>query len=299
MENFGIILVGMTFLLSLLFTFVSIKRLSSLGIVSNDLHKKEKPKRPKIGGIGIAAAFAIAVVFLYVRNSSFTTLVLLLAFLTEAAIGLTDDLLAFKPWRKLILASFGTIPLLLLTNLDPLSVIFIFSAVTIASNWTNMLAGFNGLEAGLGVIMLFFLALNTTAQNTQLIMLIYAAALFGFLMFNRYPAKVFPGDVGTLPLGAVLVGATLMGAPFYKLAILFIPHFIDAALKFTSFGIMSSSITKPTEIKNGFLTVQKGGNKSYLSLSRVILLIKPMREWELVLVLWIIEIICGAATLLI
>ncbi|HIK02215.1 TPA: glycosyl transferase [archaeon] len=298
METINLILIGAAFLLSMGFTVFSIKRLGNLGIVARDLHKENSPKRPKIGGIGISAAFSIVLVLFYALDGSFTTLVILLAFLVQAAIGLMDDLLAFKPWRKLILASFGAIPLLFLTDLNPFAIIFVFAAVTIASNWTNMVAGFNGLEAGMGAIMLAFLALNTGAQHTQAILLIYAAVLAGFLIFNRYPAKIFPGDSGTLPIGAVLVGATLIGAPFYKLAILLIPYAIDAALKFTSFGIMSSSMTTPTKVKNGLLFVEKG-KKSYLSLSRAILSFRPMREWELVLTILAIEIIMGMLTLII
>ncbi|HIJ97918.1 TPA: glycosyl transferase [archaeon] len=299
METINLILIGAAFLLSMGFTVFSIKRLGNLGIVARDLHKENSPKRPKIGGIGISAAFSIVLVLFYALDGSFTTLVILLAFLVQAAIGLMDDLLAFKPWRKLILASFGAIPLLFLTDLNPFAIIFVFAAVTIASNWTNMVAGFNGLEAGMGAIMLTFLALNTGAQHTQAILLIYAAVLAGFLIFNKYPAKIFPGDSGTLPIGAVLVGATLIGAPFYKLAILLIPYAIDAALKFTSFGIMSSSMTKPTEVKNGYLVMPKEGAKSYLSLSRLILSFRSMREWELVFTVWTIEIIIGMLTLII
>lgn len=298
MEFADLSLMALAFLLSAGLALFSIKRLGILGIVSDDLHKSDRPKRPRVGGIGIAAAFTIAMVAAYLLKNSFALLIILLAFLAEAAIGLIDDLLRFMPWRKLILASFGAIPLLLLIKAEPISILFLFAAITVAANWTNMLAGFNGLESGMGIIMLFFLALNTQAQNTQLILLVYAAALAGFLLFNKYPAKIFPGDAGTLPVGVVLVGATFLGAPFYKLAILFMPHAVDALLKFTSFGIMSSAITKPTEIKNGFLVVNKNPwGKSYLSLSRAILSIKPLREWELVLIIWVIEIILGMVTL--
>ena len=146
METINLILIGAAFLLSMGFTVFSIKRLGSLGIVARDLHKENSPKRPKIGGIGISAAFSIVLVLFYALDGSFTTLVILLAFLVQAAIGLMDDLLAFKPWRKLILASFGAIPLLFLTDLNPFAIIFVFAAVTIASNWTNMVAGFNSLR---------------------------------------------------------------------------------------------------------------------------------------------------------
>ncbi len=299
MEQIEILLIGIAFALSVIFTFAAIKRLNILGIVSPDLHKSEQPKRPKIGGIGTAAAFSIAIIAAYFIEESFVFLVILLAFLAEATIGLIDDLLQFAPWRKLFLASFGAIPLILLIRPDPLVIVFLFAAVTIASNWTNMVAGFNGLESGTGAIMLFFLALSTPVKNTQIVLLIYAAALFGFLIFNKYPAKIFPGDVGTLPIGTILVAATFLGAPFYKLAILFIPHAIDAALKLASFGFFSSAQTKPTEIKGGFLITPKAGSKTYLSLSRAILSLKPLKEWELVLAIWIIEIMLGAVTLVI
>src|SRR3989344_4763602 len=293
METVDIALIMLAFLLSVTFTLLVIKRLNILGIVSEDLHKKERPRKPKIGGVGIAAAFTISIVAAYFLKSSFVFAIILLAFLTEATIGLIDDLLQFAPWRKLVLASFGAIPLLLLIPIEPFTIVILFFAVTIASNWTNMLAGFNGLESGLGAIMLFFIALSTPMQNAQIILLIYAAALVGFLIFNKYPAKIFPGDVGTLPIGTVLIAATLIGAPFYKLAILFIPHVVDAILKFTTFGVFSSAQTKPTEVRAVFLTPPKNGNKSYLSLSRVILKFKPLREWELVSVIWGLEILLG------
>lgn len=299
MEIFDFLLIGTGFFISLVLTFLIIKPLNSLEIVGVDLHKTEKQKRPKIGGLGIAIAFIVTIVILYLNQNSFTILVLLLAFFIEATIGLLDDFFPFKPLRKIMFASFGAIPLLFLINLDPISIIFLFVGVSIASNWTNMLAGFNGLEAGMGALMLFFLAMSTKSQDTQLILLIYSASLIGFLLLNRYPAKIFPGDVGTLPIGTVLIGATLLGASFSKLAILFIPHFVDALLKFSSYGIMSSSMTKPTEINNGVLTVTKNGNIQYLSLCRAILILKPLKEWELVLIIWTIEIILGVVTLLI
>jgi len=298
-EVLKLALIILAFFLSLGSTFFLINFLISLEIVGVDLHKKGRPKRPKMGGLGIAFAFTIVISIMYFIENSFIILVLLLAFLIEAAIGFMDDLWEFNPWQKVILTSFGAIPLLFLINLNPIAIILLFVVVMIASNWTNMLAGFNGLEAGLGVIILFFLAINTTHQDTKLLLLIYAVVLFAFLLLNKYPAKIFPGDVGTLPIGTILIGATLAGAPFYKLLILLVPHFVDSFLKFSSFGIMSSSMTRPTEIHNGYLTVSKNDKTNYLSLSRAILSIKPLREWELVLIIWTIEIILGVMTLLI
>lgn len=292
-ENYLLILFA--FFLSVLITKFVIKREASLGLVAEDLHKEKKVMVPKVGGVAIAVAFSIVMISAYVLKGSLIYPVVLLAFLVSTAVGLIDDYFEFPPWRKLILPSFGAIPLLILIPWDPLRIVALFAFVSVASNWTNMLAGFNGLEVGLGAIMLFFLALNTGPVNAFIILMVYAGVLLGFLVFNKYPAKVFPGDTGTIPIGAVLVSATLLGAPAYKLLILFIPHMVDAVLKFTSAGIMDSRNFRPSRIKNGYLVP----GRSYLSLSKLLMKIRPLKEWQLISIYWTAEICLGIITLLI
>ena len=99
----------------------------------------------------------------------------------------------------------------------PLMMTFIIDA-------TNMYAGMNGLEAGLAsinasalvVYILLMPYLKGTAMSTeQLEGGIIAGALLGaslaFLIFNKYPAKVLMGDVGTLPIGATIAAALIVG----------------------------------------------------------------------------------------
>ncbi len=295
METEMVYLILTGFGLSILFTKITIWRQVFLGLVAVDLHKKDKPKVPKIGGVGIALAFSGAMVAAYLVKGSLVYPVILTAFLISCIFGLLDDYISFEPWRKIILASFGAIPLLVLIAWNPLTIIFLFGLIAVFSNWTNMLAGFNGLEIGLGAIALFFLALNTGAEHSALILLIYSGVLIGFLLFNKYPAKIFPGDSGTMPIGAVLAACTLLGAPLLDLFILFIPHIIDSALKFSSAGVMNSQNYKPSTVKKGYLVP----GKSYLSLSKLLMRLKPMREWQLVAVFWIIEIGLGLVTLMV
>lgn len=71
------------------------------------------------------------------------------------------------------------------------------------ANAVNMLAGFNGLEAGMGLVAVGSLAViayligETTAFILSIIML---GALLATLYFNWFPAKVLIGDVGTLTI---------------------------------------------------------------------------------------------------
>ncbi|MDP6704514.1 MAG: glycosyl transferase, partial [archaeon] len=108
-------------------------------------------------------------------------------------------------------------------------------------------------------------------------------------------ATVFPGDVGTLPIGAFLAASAALGAPLLPLMILSIPYFFDMLLKFITMGIASSKRIVPTRVENGILVPQK----SYLSLTNLILRIKGMREWQLVAIYWLVEIALGIVTLVI
>lgn len=82
----------------------------------------------------------------------------------------------------------------------PFVVIF-FAAVTNAVNLTD---GLDGLSSSVtSVVLLYFILLAHRVGDSGV--LIFAMALLGgvlgFLKFNRYPAKVFMGDTGSLALG--------------------------------------------------------------------------------------------------
>jgi UDP-N-acetylglucosamine--dolichyl-phosphate N-acetylglucosaminephosphotransferase len=97
-----------------------------------------------------------------------------------------------------------------------------------------MLAGFNGMEAGMGFVMFAFLsffAVTNSKFDMLAISLPMMGALFGFLLLNRYPSKIFPGDVGTLSIGAALACAVIIGN-FEALGfVLILPYLLDFAIK--------------------------------------------------------------------
>lgn len=106
-------------------------------------------------------------------------------------------------------------------------------AILCCSNATNFLAGFNGLEAGMGLVLHIALGLYALSQgqtNAALIALTFAGALLAFLRYNWYPAQVFPGDLN-YTIGAVCVCVTVIGN-MEKFAILcFTPWILEALLK--------------------------------------------------------------------
>jgi len=120
-------------------------------------------------------------------------------------------------------------------------------AILCCSNATNFLAGFNGLEAGMGSVALLSLGIYALRQGQ-----LNAA--------NWYPASVFPGDLN-YTIGAVYAGVTVIGN-MEKFAILcFIPYILEAFLKAASrfeaesYGILQETGTvKPREKKIRGLT---------------------------------------------
>jgi UDP-N-acetylglucosamine--dolichyl-phosphate N-acetylglucosaminephosphotransferase len=169
-------------------------------------------------------------------------------------------------------------------------------AVLCCCNATNFLAGFNGLEAGMGSVLLFSLGIYAYHQgqvNSAMISICFAAALLAFLRYNWYPAKVFPGDLN-YTIGAVFVSATVIGN-MEKFAILcFIPYIIEAFLKAASrFEAESYGVLQP----DGTL---KPRGENIRGLTHIVMRLGKFTETQVSMVLIGFEIVvCAIAFLVI
>jgi UDP-GlcNAc:undecaprenyl-phosphate GlcNAc-1-phosphate transferase len=76
--------------------------------------------------------------------------------------------------------------------------------VTNAINLSDGLDGLAGGEALLSFSIIGLLAYESNNISIILIVLAIVGAVFGFLRFNTYPAKIFMGDTGSLFLGFIL-----------------------------------------------------------------------------------------------
>ena len=235
-----------------------IPRLMRAGIVGPDMHKSTLERIPEMGGIATAAGFAAGTSFVIGAASFFRLfpdvntihlLASLAAVLMAGLIGMVDDLLGLHKGIKAFLPVLAAIPLMavraghasiaipLIGKLDlwvfyPLLVIP--SGFTVAANGVNMLAGFNGLEAGLGIVVMSSLAViaGFRGEFTALIILLAGAgALLGVLRLNWFPASLFLGDVGTLSIGAIIASAVIVGDMEVAGLILLIPYGVDFLIK--------------------------------------------------------------------
>jgi len=275
--------------ISLLMVFIKIMINYKYGY---DLHKREKIKVPEMGGI---IPVLISGVLLISKSLPLSFIMFI-----SGIVGAYDDLYKLSPIKKLtVLFLIGLIVGYLLFGFDIVKLIIIGLGVSISSNLTNMLAGFNGLEIGLGVISAIFLGILLFLSGDYeglSIILIFIGSYLGLLLFNKYPSKVFPGDVGTLPIGAFLFTVSFWKGLLLEYIIIMIPYIIDATLKYYSAGITKREDHKPTTIGNDGKLYVSGG---YLSLPRIILLRYPMEEYKIVILIWGISILCGILSILV
>lgn len=235
-----------------------VPRLGRTGIFGHDLHKSGRPKIPEMGGLITVAGFGAGVLMAVGLMTFFPLLsgvnyVHLLAVLSTVLlttlIGIVDDLMDIRQLAKAFLPLVAALPLVTVQIgrtwmelplfgrvefgiLYPL--ILVPVGITGAANALNMLGGFNGLELGMGLAAMGSLALIAAmvdAPTSLLLLVAGCGALLGTLPFNRYPAKVFVGDVGTLSMGAIIAASVMIGGLQAAGLIVIVPYMVDFVLK--------------------------------------------------------------------
>jgi len=255
----------------------------SRGIVGKDMNKFQKPLVAELGGIPIFMGFAlgsiIAVFFSTYLGFELDLLNLIAGVLTVTFIGfigLVDDIIGWKKgirqWQHALFPIGAALPLMAVNISNPpmilpiigllpaefvlpfgvisfgiiYSLVIVPIGVTGASNATNMLAGLNGLEAGLSFLIistLFIVAAITGKAEAMIVAAAMMGTLLAFLRFNYFPAKIFGGDGLTLMSGASIAVISILGdmekIGVALMALFFIELYLKAKSKFQaeSFGI--------------------------------------------------------------
>jgi UDP-GlcNAc:undecaprenyl-phosphate GlcNAc-1-phosphate transferase len=137
-------------------------------------------------------------------------------------VGLVDDAIALRPISKLILEAAAVVTATVLWRApalapwpilsDGLIVFWLLATV----NAFNLIDGLDGLAGGIGIAAATAITLVGVVRHDGLLAcqaLAIAGALGGFLIFNLYPASIFMGDAGALPLGFLLGAIALNAGP--------------------------------------------------------------------------------------
>jgi len=189
-------------------------------------------------------------------------------------LGITFSLLLFGPsmeWLGIPLGNHGDrlwVPSMGLLHLGGIALPLFLAIFTIpaAANAVNLTDGMDGLASGLLVItfgsFLFVatsMALPFESLPASRECAIWCAAAMGsclaFLRLNRYPAKIFMGDTGSLPLGGLLGGcAILLRAELLLglIGIIFVVETLSVMIQVISFQTRGKRIFRCTPIHHHF-----------------------------------------------
>jgi UDP-N-acetylglucosamine--dolichyl-phosphate N-acetylglucosaminephosphotransferase len=286
-------------------------------ILGIDQQKKEKPRIATSGGIVVISGI-LAGGFCYIGAVTFFThtainllsllaaycsilIIMIVGFLDDVNIrvepsndkGMSEHRVGLKQWQKPLLVIPAAIPLMAISagvtemtlpilgviDLGIIYPIFLIPiAVVCVSNATNMLAGMNGLEAGLGFVShlaLGFYALYFNRMEAAVLAFTTAFSLLAFLRWNWYPAKFLPGDSLTYLIGATFVSTVIIGNMEKFGIIIFTPWVIESFLKLRSkFGARSLGVLQ----KDGTL---KAPYEKIYSLTHVLMKSSKLKEKQI------------------
>lgn len=235
--------IGLGLILSLILGKILIpvlKRLHAGQSIREDGPKSHMVKSgtPTIGGL--IFLFSAIITTLLTGNFKVSVFMILFSTLVFGAVGFIDDYIKVVMKRNLGLRAYQKLFLQILTaviliiyqynsknmgtdlyipflrdyrSIGVFYIPFIIFVIVGTVNSVNLTDGLDGLSSSVTIIcLLFFNVVAVKFQRYEIaaFSLALAGALIGFLFFNKYPAKVFMGDTGSLALGGAISAIALL-----------------------------------------------------------------------------------------
>lgn len=331
-EGSLLLAIAATFSFSLAIVVIAIpgllRKMREGGMVGNDVNKPSRHEVPELGGIAALFAFSISLsIIVGVQKivgdiAEPPYLAVISVFFIAAMVGLIDDVSNIPQRLKVVGVGFAALPLMLVHLGTEVSfpfghtialvgsmyfvywLVLVPAGVTGVANAMNMSAGYNGLESGqiaiISAAMLAMLGLRGAPEHSVIIMAALFGAAIGLYAFNRYPARVFVGDIGTLGMGAALAAGIILGHIEVYGIIAIAPAFYEGFATFY-YGLVKRvpdrrhACHHPVIREDGTLEPPKGAGRytlAYYLLSR-----KPMTERQLVRTIFSLYAITSATGL--
>lgn len=310
-----------------------IRKMKQLGNVGEDVNKKGKPPVAESGGIVAVFSFSIAM-FTIAGIASLSNvneeIVLPLqaassVFIAASIIGFIDDYGLTTRRQKAALALFAGLPLVFLRPVASVLelpfmtldftgyelagfrltyilfwLVLVPFGVMASANAFNMAAGYNGIESGIPIIssaaMVAVVTIRGHDTGSTVIFIGLIGTATAVYVFNRFPARVFVGDVGTLGFGATYAAAAILGNVAFWAIIAILPMFFElaATIYYSSrHRERRQACHSPVLLPRGRLKPPRGAK--YYTLAYYLLARRPMTEPELVTRIHALYILCGLA----
>tara|TARA_B100000886_G_scaffold312996_1_gene249331 strand:+ start:208 stop:1200 length:993 start_codon:yes stop_codon:yes gene_type:complete len=211
-----------------------------------DYRKINKRSLVRVGGICFIASFIISslIILFFTKYNLITTdgyknffTISIIISIFSFLLGFADDLKSLSPifrlFMQIIISAFVWICGVQITNIDIsflrldiefiqvskftsffLTIIWI-TGITNAINWIDGLDGLASSLVGVSSLSLGILFIGNGNIQEGLVLIGISGSCLGFLIFNRYPAKLIMGDGGSYFLGFNLGYLSILGSSSY------------------------------------------------------------------------------------
>jgi UDP-GlcNAc:undecaprenyl-phosphate GlcNAc-1-phosphate transferase len=222
--------------------------------------KSHKHLVSRLGGIGIFCAFTITSLIFILPDNTLKINYVLCACIILFSMGIKDDLKGVNPRTKFIVQIAAAFILVILGEIKVIGfygvlgvgaipyigqVLLSVFIIVLIINAFNLIDGINTLAVAIGITTMgCYGVLFAILKQHESAFLAFAlmGALFGFLRYNRSPARLFMGDTGSMLIGIIaavltirfinlseahppIKGFNIHSAPAVALAILVVPVF--------------------------------------------------------------------------
>ncbi len=197
-------------------------------------------------------------------------------------------------------------------------VLFLVTAaffVAATTNALNLHDGMDGLAAGTSIQVLATMAaiLMVTGQwPLAAVAAAGAGSVAGFLIFNRYPASIFMGEIGSLFVGGLMAGLAVAGGIevwFIPLTLIYIVETLSVMMQVVYFKLTKEytpekPMSKPAIIWLKLTKRLPGEGKRLFRMAplhhhfEAVAHDRGMTEWQVVAYFWIAQLVLCAAVLL-
>ena len=234
------------------------KLLLEANITGRDVHKPDTPLLPEAAGISAGFVYILALItqmLLFVDEEmlhawcaaamSITAMLLL---------GFVDDVLDLRWKHKVLLPAIAVLPLMAvyriiksstsillpwplyrlcgveLVELGSVYYVWMLMMAIFCTHSINIHAGINGLEVGQSIIIGTTACISAYVDENYIIirlLLPFIATSLALYQFNKFPSKVFVGDVYCYFAGMTLAVAAILGAGTKTMVLWFVPQGIN------------------------------------------------------------------------
>ncbi|MEG2503174.1 MAG: phospho-N-acetylmuramoyl-pentapeptide-transferase [Carnobacterium sp.] len=296
--------------------FIGYFRMKQIGQVTRDEGPKwheVKTGTPTMGGVVFIIATLITAVWVGIWQGALTLSLGLLLFILAlyGVLGFLDDFIKVFKKRNLGLTSkqkligqiIGGIIFFIVFKYEGLATkiafpfigsidigwlygIFVIFWLVGFSNAVNLTDGLDGLVAGTASIAYGTYAVIAWHQQQTDILIFcvtIVGGLVGFFFFNKKPAKIFMGDVGSLALGGGLAAVSILFHQEWSLLLIGLIFVIETAsvmIQVTSFKLTGKRVFKMSPIHHHF---EMSG----------------WSEWRVVLTFWSVGLLAAIVALLV